>query len=196
MLVERFLSTRFNVGPLVACAAEAVQISDSKSSYVAVLSRGRFFACVWPLTGSSSSSPSSSDDERQSTLEVLRSDVCRVLLLLFFEIGRLSDAARPRRSPDHAPGDDETRFERWLGRGLGLRYISLLQPPAELWEGFLPIVRSVDFDWHFCSSSYLSRAISNSLVLTVLSSELSGQPWFSFSDDSEASCSLGRRTFR
>lgn len=64
--------------------AFAMKISDAPSSIVPMLSR---ITCRWNglCASASSSSASSSEDERQSTLDSLRSDLFRVSLLLFLD---------------------------------------------------------------------------------------------------------------
>jgi hypothetical protein len=69
---------------LVACAVVAVQISASKSPYVETLSLLFLLNRGGGMKDGSSSS--SSDEERHKTLELVRSEFFRVLLLLFFDI--------------------------------------------------------------------------------------------------------------
>lgn len=81
--------------PWVAWAADAVQISGSKSPYVVTLSRGIGVALGLLLFLGVSSSSSSSDDDRQRTLEVLRSELANrlpLLLVLFFDANDLLSA--------------------------------------------------------------------------------------------------------
>lgn len=76
----RWRSTRLTARPFVAWAADAVHISGSNSPYVVTLSRGIAGTLGFFLTGSSSSS--SSDEDKQRTLEVVRSELANMLLLL------------------------------------------------------------------------------------------------------------------